>query len=198
MDWSRKSTRTFVIGIVLLALSSADWIWSASHGNETLAAIGAFTGGLLVVGVGFIWMPRTDSPAANRRVGLHKCRYVRSISGGEGQATASEYANRPLRVSLIGQPSDHGEAPVANRGNRFNNQKQDSSHGRTQAVSRLHAVLMLLRPGGMTQRLSADKASRMLRGMRNLDVIAPNAEPWRKPIWLTSGDGTGRSKPTRR
>ena len=42
---------------------------------------------------------------------------------------------------------------------------------RTQAVSRLHAVLMLLRPGGMTQRLSADKASRMLRGMRNLDVI---------------------------
>ncbi len=42
---------------------------------------------------------------------------------------------------------------------------------RTQAVSRLHAVLMLLRPGGMGQRLSADKASRMLRGMRNLDVI---------------------------
>jgi transposase len=42
---------------------------------------------------------------------------------------------------------------------------------RTQAVSRLHAVLMLLRPGGMTQRLSADKAARMLGGMRNLDPI---------------------------
>ncbi len=42
---------------------------------------------------------------------------------------------------------------------------------RTQAVSRLHAVLMLLRPGGMGQRLSADKASRMLGGTRNLDVI---------------------------
>ncbi len=42
---------------------------------------------------------------------------------------------------------------------------------RTQAVSRLHAVLMLLRPGGMSQRLSADKASRMLQGLRNLDVI---------------------------
>ncbi len=42
---------------------------------------------------------------------------------------------------------------------------------RTQAVSRLHAVLMLLRPGGMGQRLSADKAARMLGGMRNLDVI---------------------------
>lgn len=42
---------------------------------------------------------------------------------------------------------------------------------RTQAVSRLHAVLMQLRPGGIGQRLSADKASRMLGGMRNLDVI---------------------------
>jgi transposase len=42
---------------------------------------------------------------------------------------------------------------------------------RTQAVSRLHAVLMLLRPGGMGQRLSADKAARMLRGMRNLDLV---------------------------
>lgn len=42
---------------------------------------------------------------------------------------------------------------------------------RTQAVCRLHAVLMLLRPGGITRRLSADKASRMLGGMRDLDVI---------------------------
>lgn len=42
---------------------------------------------------------------------------------------------------------------------------------RTQAVCRLHAVLTLLRPGGMNRRLSADKTSRMLQGMRNLDVI---------------------------
>jgi transposase len=42
---------------------------------------------------------------------------------------------------------------------------------RTQAVCRLHAVLTLLRPGGMSRRLSADKASRMLQGMRNLDAI---------------------------
>ena len=42
---------------------------------------------------------------------------------------------------------------------------------RTQAVCRLHAVLVLLRPGGMTRRLSAAKAARMLQGMRNLDPI---------------------------
>ena len=42
---------------------------------------------------------------------------------------------------------------------------------RTQAVARLHSVLMLLAPGGMSQRLSAEKASRMLGGMRNLNPI---------------------------
>ena len=42
---------------------------------------------------------------------------------------------------------------------------------RTQAVYRLHSVLVLLRPGGMPPRLSATKAARMLGGMRNLDPI---------------------------
>jgi transposase len=42
---------------------------------------------------------------------------------------------------------------------------------RTQAACRLHAVLAQLRPGGMSQRLSAKQASRMLGGMRNLDPI---------------------------
>jgi hypothetical protein len=42
---------------------------------------------------------------------------------------------------------------------------------RTQAVCRLHSVLTQLRPGGMGQRLSAKQASRMLRGMRTLDVV---------------------------
>jgi transposase len=42
---------------------------------------------------------------------------------------------------------------------------------RTRAVCRLHAVLVLLKPGGMRRRLSAKKASRMLQGMRNLDAV---------------------------
>jgi len=42
---------------------------------------------------------------------------------------------------------------------------------RTQAVCRLHSVLMQLRPGGMPPRLSAAKAARMLGGMRNLDLV---------------------------
>jgi transposase len=43
---------------------------------------------------------------------------------------------------------------------------------RTQAACRLHSVLTQLRPGGITRRLSAQKAARMLRGMRTLDPIS--------------------------
>ncbi len=42
---------------------------------------------------------------------------------------------------------------------------------RTQAACRLHAVLMLLKPGGMQRRLSAKAASRMLGGLRSLDTV---------------------------
>ena len=42
---------------------------------------------------------------------------------------------------------------------------------RTQAVCRLHAVLMQLRPGGIPRRLSAKRATRMLQGMRSLDAV---------------------------
>ena len=42
---------------------------------------------------------------------------------------------------------------------------------RTQAVCRLHAMLAVLRPGGMGQRLSAKQASRMLGGIRGLDAV---------------------------
>jgi transposase len=43
---------------------------------------------------------------------------------------------------------------------------------RTQAACRLHAVILQLRPGGITRRLSATKAARMLGSMRNLDPIS--------------------------
>ena len=42
---------------------------------------------------------------------------------------------------------------------------------RTQAVCRLHAMLAVLRPGGMGYRLSAKQASRMLGGIRGLDAV---------------------------
>jgi len=42
---------------------------------------------------------------------------------------------------------------------------------RTQAVCRLHAMLAVLRPGGMGHRLSAKQASRMLGGVRGLDAV---------------------------
>jgi transposase len=42
---------------------------------------------------------------------------------------------------------------------------------RTQAVCRLHSVLVQLRPGGIPPRLSANRASQLLRNMRTLDYV---------------------------
>jgi transposase len=42
---------------------------------------------------------------------------------------------------------------------------------RTQAVCRLHAMLAVLKPGGMGHRLSAKQATRMLGGIRGLDTV---------------------------
>jgi transposase len=42
---------------------------------------------------------------------------------------------------------------------------------RTQAVCRLHALLAQLKPGGHRRQLSAKAASRMLQGIRTLDVV---------------------------
>ena len=42
---------------------------------------------------------------------------------------------------------------------------------RTQAVCRFHAVLVVLKPGGMKRRLSAKQASRVLQGIHTLDTV---------------------------
>jgi hypothetical protein len=66
---------------------------------------------------------------------------------------------------------------------------------RTQAVCRLHAVLTLLR-GGMGRRLSAEKASRMLGGIRNLDVIGEHRKAMARDLISPISDvSTGNSKP---
>ena len=43
---------------------------------------------------------------------------------------------------------------------------------RTQAVCRLHGLLCLLRPGGLSQRLSADRAAQVLRSIRPVEPVA--------------------------
>jgi transposase len=42
---------------------------------------------------------------------------------------------------------------------------------RTQAVCRLHSVLVLLRPGGLPKHVSAKRASQLLRNLRNLNYV---------------------------
>jgi transposase len=50
--------------------------------------------------------------------------------------------------------------------------RQDLIGLRTRTVCRLHALLCLLTPGGMSQRLSADRAAKALRGIRPAEAVA--------------------------
>lgn len=50
--------------------------------------------------------------------------------------------------------------------------RQDLIGLRTRTVCRLHALLCLLTPGGMSQRLSADRAAKVLRGIRPAEAVA--------------------------
>jgi hypothetical protein len=70
-------------------------------------------------------------------------------------------AERIALVTFLGYSILAGGNAV---GVRFSNQELDPFWGATLRLAQL-------RPGGMSQRLSADKASRMLGGMRNLDPI---------------------------
>ena len=62
--------------------------------------------------------------------------------------------------------------------------RRDLTRLRTQAVCRLHALLSLLRPGGLAQQLSADKAAAALRSIRPADPVA--AERKRMALELLS------------
>ena len=54
----------------------------------------------------------------------------------------------------------------------FADRRHDLRGLRTQAVCRLHALLCLLRPGGISQRLSADRAAKVLRSIRPGDAVS--------------------------
>ena len=49
--------------------------------------------------------------------------------------------------------------------------RQDLIALRTRTVCRLHALICLLIPGGMSQRLSADRAAKVLRGIRPTEAV---------------------------
>lgn len=51
------------------------------------------------------------------------------------------------------------------------NRHHDLTASRTRSICRLHAVLCLLIPGGLSRRLSAERAGKTLRGLRPVELV---------------------------
>ena len=72
--------------------------------------------------------------------------------------------------------------------------REDLVAERTRALNRLHALLRDLLPGGVAGTLSADRAARILRGMRPRGAPrTASAGGWLQRSCATSGRWTGRS-----
>ena len=98
---------------------------------------------------------------------------VRVLSSGKSDKNdpndARSVAVAALRQSDLAVVHRHDHVQVLRM---LGKRRRELTGLRTQAACRLHAVILQLRPGGMTRHLSATKASRMLQGMRTLDPVS--------------------------
>ena len=97
---------------------------------------------------------------------------IRVLSSGKSQKNdpndARSVAIAALRRESLAEVRREDEAAILRM---FAKRHRELTALRTQAVCRLHAMLAVLRPGGMGHRLSAKQASRMLGGIRGLDTV---------------------------
>jgi transposase len=97
---------------------------------------------------------------------------IRVLSSGKSQKNdpndARSVAIAALRRETLAEVKREDETAVLRM---LAKRHRELTALRTQAVCRLHAILAVLRPGGMGHRLSAKQASRMLGGIRGLDAV---------------------------
>jgi transposase len=97
---------------------------------------------------------------------------IRVLSSGKSQKNdpndARSVAVAALRRDGLGEVKREDEAAILRM---LAKRHLELTALRTQAVCRLHAMLAVLRPGGMGHRMSAKRASRMLQGIRGLDAV---------------------------
>ena len=97
---------------------------------------------------------------------------IRVLSSGTSQKNdendARSVAIAALRRESLAEVRREDEAAILRM---LAKRHRELTSLRTQAVCRLHAMLAVLRPGGMGHRLSAKQASRMLQGLRGLDAV---------------------------
>jgi transposase len=97
---------------------------------------------------------------------------IRVLSSGKSQKNdpndARSVAIAALRRESLAEVKREGDTAVLRM---LAKRHRELTSLRTQAVCRLHAILAVLRPGGMGHRLSAKQAARMLGGIRGLDAV---------------------------
>ena len=97
---------------------------------------------------------------------------IRVLSSGKSQKNdpndARSVAIAALRRESLAEVRREDEAAILRM---FAKRHRELTALRTQAVCRLHAMLAVLKPGGMGHRLSAKQAARMLGGIRGLDTV---------------------------
>jgi len=97
---------------------------------------------------------------------------IRVLSSGKSQKNdpndARSVAIAALRRESLAEVKREDEAAILRM---LAKRHRELTALRTQAVCRLHAMLAVLRPGGMGHRLSAKQAARMLGGIRGLDAV---------------------------
>jgi len=97
---------------------------------------------------------------------------IRVLSSGKSNKNdpndARSVAIAALRRESLAEVKREDEAAILRM---FAKRHRELTALRTQAVCRLHAMLAVLKPGGMGHRLSAKQASRMLGGIRGLDAV---------------------------
>ena len=97
---------------------------------------------------------------------------IRVLSSGKSNKNdpndAHSVAIAALRRESLAEVKREDDAAILRM---FAKRHRELTALRTQAVCRLHAMLAVLKPGGMGHRLSAKQASRMLGGIRGLDAV---------------------------
>ena len=126
-------------------------------------------------------------PKLSARVRVLSTGNARKNDGLDALATALA-ASRNERLAAV----DSEAASEALR--LLSERREDLVAERTRALNRLHGLLRDLVPGGVAGKLSAERAARILRGIRPVGAPRPAcAEGWLRRCCATSGRWIGRS-----
>jgi transposase len=143
---------------------------------ENAGGLGRYLAGMLAgSGESVVDVP----PKLSARVRVLSSGNARKNDGVDALATALA-ASRNERLAAV-DPQDSSEVLRL-----LSERREDLVAERTRALNRLHGLLRDLLPGGVTGTLSADRAARILRGIRPQSSSAARATTMSTSTWVPS------------